>query len=399
MFFCSVAAVPKEYSLSLSLSTGARGAIFDDPHALVCLPFFFCVFFLQARDKLAGAIGQTSLMQCCCVPQGTLMGHANALFVGDSLMRYFFEALCQRNASARPHHLEIHGCPIRCSQATLTIVQIGGSKAMDRVDFPSYHSAATVLPLLNNPGSAAPTLVVLNFGVLHLLHLHPVRPWHVLRFPHARCEAAQFASADWIGQRTLEQWIGADVAAYRLALPSCTQLVIMTPYIVCEEKYKGAWAEWLRTPRLQTCGDWVSGIHNVSGAHALPLDRNVQQTCMNSTLTAAGAYDMAERFRAAAVLHNTLLLDAAQLSLNHGERRCNKTKDGRHFPGLQNETVVKFKAILNGTATSCVSSQVAARLHGPRGQAPCLVDEYGHQLAPVHPRIIVGNADVSDSAQ
>lgn len=310
--------------------------------------------------------------RCCCAAAG-LGGHSRALLVGDSVVRLLFDELCQHNVTTKANQRQLwdcvhESCTARAGPgaATVLFVSNAGQMALSHIA-PSSYTAATVLPLACKLfPREPPTLFLSDFGVLHLLHMHPTRPWYDAATELAKSDLG----ADWRGYRTLAQWVGADLRAYRQALsPPRLVAAVMTPYILCEARFTGPWKAWLIDRRLEACTAWVRSHLELSAA---PRNRTDLETCNYSTMDAAGTHDVARQLRNAAQAHGALLLDGAQMSLDLGDRRCNATTDGVHYPALRAPISRRLREMLTRATEHVHASDSRPRLRARWNESVCV---------------------------
>ena len=230
-------------------------------------------------------------VQSCC---GTTLGsHAVALLVGDSLVGDLYSSLC-RQADV------IHNC----SETVLVHIPVAGKDAPALL-FPGYYTAARVLPAAERHLRARqlllrPTLVLSDYAAVHLLHLHPVITWFDSRQSMTeqalQCHnshAVPRSCPDWLGWLHLEAWVASDVRHYRARLSETAQLVLMTPYMICEDRFTGHWQRWLHEAHhLKSCAAWVLEREK-SLSEAAAYDE-----CNHSQFTAVGTHFIASRMRA-----------------------------------------------------------------------------------------------------
>eukprot|EP00966_Prymnesium_polylepis_P328152 7383959-Prymnesium_polylepis.1 len=214
-----------------------------------------------------------------------------------------------------------------------------------------------------NAPDALPTLAVVNFAALHLLHMQPVREWFDALSPdaHRRCLPA-VNCADFRGALHLEHWLESDLAGYRVRLGLGATLVLATPTSICTDKFYGPYAKWQAlhaSSRLAPCVEWASHRPNVSVSEAT-------QVCERFTFTEVGAASLTDRFLAAAQrVPGVIVLDVHHLTAG----RCNDTHDGRHYPSLLPREVAELErvAALGSVSTAPQNGATAPLPESPPG--------------------------------
>ena len=276
---------------------------------------------------------------CCSTALGS---HTAALLVGDSLVGDLFSSLCLTQADLATN----------CSATVLLHVPVAGKDAPTSL-FPGYYTAARLLPAVERhlrTSRLTPrlTFVLSDYAAVHLLHMHPVLTWFDSLQPMSeqilQCHnnhALPRSCPDWLGWRHLEAWISSDVRHYRAKLPASVQLVLMTPYTICEERFSGPWLRWLQdseVQRLANCTAWVLE-HEKARTELAALDE-----CNRSQFTAVGTRSVASRMRTVAKAHQLDLVDGETMAELTPER-CNATIDGVHYSSLNREAAHEVRRI------------------------------------------------------
>ena len=192
-----------------------------------------------------------------------------------------------------------------------------------------------------------PSLVVDDFNGLHLLHMHPhgkacCRPWmdSAASDGEADCwrnlarrnrkQNQTIYCADFRGYLSLEQSIGTDAKAYRDAFGSQVRLVAMSSHLICEKRFRREYRSWLSASQDQRQVGCVAWLHRRASSRDAP---DPVSFCAASSFTGQGSASLAARVAQAAAAHDLALLDAFRMSAT-GNACPEKTKDGRHYPGL-----------------------------------------------------------------
>lgn len=232
-------------------------------------------------------------------------------FVGDSLIRNQYQALCRVLTGTQPSI--IHGGIDHCKTEEVYV----GYTWRSFLD-------ATAIRRLKDEGWPQPDVVYADAG-LHQLHLHPYKEMTYLMFE---------------GHLHFEEWLRRTLKAYRKDAPGA-KIEVMTPFPVCEEKFVGSWATVVAEAKehpgqaARPCVDtWVS------------LDRReaqAQVVCENTLLTRVGSERIATVIRkVVAELQPSLgseLVDLWNLTDGHCDL-CGQ--DGRHYAPMVLQQLAEF---------------------------------------------------------
>jgi len=317
----------------------------------------------------------TSVHVTCCCAQRPLGAHRAALLVGDSLLRRVTFAdsgsLCgEQKSQVRCEHIHLQST---CNTTAIAYYDTPSASGL----VPSRHNASHVLHTTRTAGfQMLPTLVVHSFSSLHLLHLHPARPWYEAADSEGRCSKEPVVPgnmcADFAGNLGLERWVTRDLAAYRTQARA-QQLIVASPNAVCSSRYGGAYAAFLNqtngavlaapcvayAERHRGGGGEGGGGEREGGAPrgpwqppaaacacgtdaSRPDDAGCRRECsprtfcLRNMLDGVGASYMTRRLELAARAGRATFFNMHAIS--HG--RCNETFDGRHY----SQRVVELQA-------------------------------------------------------
>ena len=264
------------------------------------------------------------------------------LFMGDSLMQRQFE---------HSHHL--FSMPV-------SLIQTHGGGRPPHVRFPSNCAPefATLLRRVRD-GTHRVLLAYVNFAAIHSLHLHPVRPWWYVHNRSSCSEVTDKSAAVnevgmWWGRRYLRP--NSDVADLRLwasfeslvheqlaALRKiAAQVVVMTPWTICESVYYGDYAALTagsrRAESIEGCERFIrhQARHAAWPLPAAASNESLRDWCRTATLTSNGSAAISARLRRAVSREATSKeAHRAEVRIVDGEAltrgRCDQTRDGRHY--------------------------------------------------------------------
>ena len=189
-------------------------------------------------------------------------------------------------------------------------------------------------------------VVYTNFGIMHLLHLHPARPWWY-KAPPQTCQSAlkvrEYGNwskgqvawvADYAGYAGLEQLIDRELASYsRMA----HEVIVMLPNYVCDGSFTGDYAHYTtgagREDGLRMCAEYIAAKQASSGWPVLPAGRDAYKWCQEGQLSSQGSLALESRMRAAVAASAARLGIAVQIveATRLTDGQCNETHDGRHY--------------------------------------------------------------------
>jgi len=313
------------------------------------------------------------------------------VFFGDSTIRGQYELALKAKTFAEP---------------LLYLGNTGGSSHHHL--FPSQCELHKRWASLKLSSSSPISLLYTNFGVTHVLHVHPARPWwsygagrdctgNTINSIYRQWNWSQGETgwvSDYLGFAQLEALVTRGVReAGRLA----RQVVVMLPNWVCNAKYNGDYAKYvvggeLYEDGLHACSQhlaerrehakWpqlpsLSAFHNLS--YAFADGRSLRRTgtqegghqhtrmtnntesedmawCRIGQLSGQGSIALEARVRAAVVEADAQVrfVEATRLTVH----RCNDSLDGRHYSQhiltrqLGNLLSLIDPAIINRTAAS-----------------------------------------------
>lgn len=208
-------------------------------------------------------------------------------------------------------------------------------------DYPSVHTADRVLREIAAPKSrvkspfnltlGAPRfdVVYLNFGALHLLHLAPERHFWRKQYTLKKKTAPQkfdgyhLVPADFDGYFYFEEWIEADIMAYRTV---ATSVVLMTPNWICADKFSGAYAHLAGEGSQESIEKCVYGFRSSEWPWPL-VPRDAAAACASGRFTGNGTESLAKRLRNVAARLGAPVVDATAQT----KGLCKSTKDGIHY--------------------------------------------------------------------
>ena len=209
-----------------------------------------------------------------------------------------------------------------------------------------YMAATTFVPMMFPSAVSAKAAIIqymsakfdvlyIDFGALHMLHIHPVRPFSVKPYKIGY-------TADIIAFLYLESWMKAELDIYKKA---ARKIVIMTPNRVCESKFYGEYEYYMNNSHLaiSKCVEWFESIDEGT-FEKISADRRLgpsvfgnlsdsvvrRQVCQDSLFNGRGSFLLAERMKRV-VLASAIplgLVDSYELTTAMG---CNHTLDGRHY--------------------------------------------------------------------
>lgn len=251
---------------------------------------------------------------------------------------------------------------VRCSVPSFLIV---GDSLMEkqagalRSSESPFMAATTYVPMLFPTSVSAKGAIIqymaskfdviyINFGVLHMLHIHPVRPF-VLEMND------EGYTADFLGFLFLESWMKSELSIYKRA---AKKVIVMTPNRVCESKFIGPYDYFINNNTnlsIRKCIEWISSVEegrieiikanrmfgpSIFGNLSDP--RVVSDICTQGRFNSVGSFLVTERMKKVVRSMNFPigLVDSYALTYEMG---CNHTKDGRHY---SDEVMVKRLAEL-----------------------------------------------------
>jgi hypothetical protein len=192
-------------------------------------------------------------------------------------------------------------------------------------------------------------VVYIDFGVLHMLHIHPVRPF-------ALDTVEEGYTADFVGFLFLESWMKTELSIYQRA---AKKVVVMTPNRVCESKFSGQYDNYTNNNTklsVHKCIEWISNINKKGVLERIQSDRKfgpsvfgnyshplvMHGICTDGLFNSRGSFLISERMKKVArSMHFPVgIVDSYTLT---DEMGCNYTKDGRHY---SDDVMVKRLAIL-----------------------------------------------------
>jgi len=207
--------------------------------------------------------------------------------------------------------------------------QIGIIQPYAEVGFISdwLHSQHLFKKVIPNPSKIRSKFdaIYLNFGSLHLTHLHPkARGWGLLAM-----QVAYF----------LEDLIAPDIEKYKKI---AKKVVILTPPKVCENQFYKSWRYYVSDIEANLkngCAPYVMKQANAIMKWGKQLKLNstfgtlhrpevAYEFCKNHTMTANGTEVLAQRMRNIALTHNLSYVDYFNWTSAFG---CGFVSDGRHY--------------------------------------------------------------------
>ena len=129
--------------------------------------------------------------------------------MGDSVLQELVLLVCDKRTL---RWLRKASCATECAAGGMKVLSVY-SAGVSAKQWPSYWTATPILAEFNlsaasaRPTTKLPTLAILNYAALHLLHMHPVRPWYdanedhspAVRPPSAAAYAAAVTAGDDCG--------------------------------------------------------------------------------------------------------------------------------------------------------------------------------------------------------
>ena len=284
------------------------------PYCKLCLVLF--LFFGGARAILAG-----EKVTPWSKP-------ANILMVGDSTMKSQYNLLLQAL-----NHTSKNVTPFLYENAGRVHERLVRGTLFQWGDYPSAHTADRVLREIAAPKSRVKSpfnltlgvprfdVVYLNFGALHLLHLAP--EWNFWRNQYTLKKKPCAQCADFDGYFYFEEWIEAEIMAYRTV---ATSVVLMTPNWICADKFSGAYAHLAGEGSQESIEKCVYGFRSSEWPWPL-VPRDAAAACASGRFTGNGTESLAKRLRNVAARLGAPVVDATAQT----KGLCNSTKDGRHY--------------------------------------------------------------------
>lgn len=217
--------------------------------------------------------------------------------------------------------------------------------------YPSYWTAERLLAKLGSPDRI--DLAYLNFGALHLLHMHPQVPWWWTNGSNPEMLKAEPNYPDWPkgehgwngdyrGFLELERWMHEDIKTYR---EIAKNVVIATPNYVCDDVYRGkyyAWTHERKDEAIQLCTDYMKDREQKYDYW--PKNNNVETQCQTGQLTADGSRNLRKRILTVAHELDVPVVDAFGIT----EKQCSHTRDARHYDEGLNQKMLDELALRGG---------------------------------------------------
>ena len=295
---------------------------------------------------------------------------------GDSTMAMQANRLVE-HAAVDPAHVRFwRNSGVRCGRCDLP--SLPEKAACPRVQ--DLHRANAASP--QRP--SRPVVAYLNFGAVHLLHLHPPRPW---LFAPLADEDFKAPSADFNGWLTLEARLLDELTCVaRVA----ALVVVQTPHMICDDAFYGKYRQFLSAnhsgAHLQGCAARVAAHTALSKEAALPL-------CAEGDFTRRGANLLAQRMRETiaanfrcepsngtpdegaasnAAAHDgasasVCVLDANGLTARLGDACPSHTHDGVHY---DESVVMEELRALDGIVRAHRLSPSPGEAQAPPGTSP-----------------------------
>ena len=250
-----------------------------------------------------------------------------------------------------------------------TVLVVGDSLMRNQLEFlrgyeSIYMAATTYVPMTFPTAVSAKgatiqhsstkfDVVYIDFGALHLLQLHPVRPFSLSR------DNLGYVS-DFIGFMYLENWMKTELAIYQRA---AKKVVVMTPNRVCTSKFDSEYEFYINNARVAigSCIKWLDLI-DFSFIEQIEFKKrfgtsvygNISETgvkkrvCTDSLFDSRGSYMLSERMKRVVKSMSTQvgLVDSFALTTAMG---CNHTEDGRHYSlEVIRQRLTMFKEVVIG---------------------------------------------------
>ena len=250
---------------------------------------------------------------------------ANILMVGDSTMKNQYELLLEAlnddtSKNVTPFLYENAGQKWDNYPSAHTADRVLREIAAPNLSPKSRRDSRVKSPF-NLRGPPRFDVVYLNFGALHLLHLAP--EWNFWRNQYTLKKKPCAQCADFDGYFYFEEWIEAEIMAYRTV---ATSVVLMTPNWICADKFSGAYAHLAGEGSQESIEKCVYGFRSSEWPWPL-VPRDAAAACASGRFTGNGTESLAKRLRNVAARLGAPVVDATAQT----KGLCKSTEDGRHY--------------------------------------------------------------------
>jgi len=230
----------------------------------------------------------------------------------------------------------------------INFLPIAGGHAPHPRSLPSVYSTCThVSDLLSrhlkSGRPVSKVVVYVNFGLLHLLHVHPHRPWELRN--STRLAAKAYHYADFQGFFNLENWIASEVECLS-GLAEVALILIQTPHHMCDASISGIYRSALASTNIgdtvSECASHLSELTALSSSQAHSLCADGVFTGENTAKLAARMRGVSKRYacsvtgekgsgaRGAAAVPPVCVIDSHRMTA--ALPNCSEaTQDGRHY--------------------------------------------------------------------
>lgn len=261
--------------------------------------------------------------------------NSRILFVGDSTAKSIKDHIIKRGLMLK-NHVDIKHPYIQfAANESILPGQTNSTEVFDRADEYRYYNSSARRRHVN--------AVFLNFGTLHLLHLHPIRKWtHI----DGQIDAwiGPSLGASFKGFYNLKQWVIRDLE-YLSGVPYIDVVIIMTPNNVCINKFTGQYALWFKDAQknLNLCAQYVRNESATDNSDQLTpaaffsrppssiSEKDSADLCDKGIFSSNATKLIADMMRAVASslrFPKVRVLDATNITQIAG---CAHTNDGRHY--------------------------------------------------------------------